>query len=96
MTACERGASAGVTETVRVHDCMPDSVDADNPVRAGAVLRNKICKRFWELNEFGMSKSIYRNWSEEEREKAQKWMKYRGRGRRPRRGQPPRNLPGFF
>lgn len=96
VTACERGASAGVAETVRVHDCMPDSVDADNPVKAGAVLRKKICRRFWELNELGMSESIYRIWSEKEREKAQKWMKYRGRERRPRRGQAPRNLPSFF
>ena len=98
ITASERGKRIDVAGFASTHECMPGSFSGLKPVKVGAVLRRRIHKRIWRLSELGISESVYRKWSAEEREKGQKWMKWRGRfGRtRPWLEKAPRDLPEFF
>ena len=96
ITACEPAERFRVPEIVRIHDDMPVCADSNTPYQAEAGLRRQISRRVWGLNELGLRESRHQAWPKAEQDKAQTWMKERGRYQPMHPDQAPTDLPTFF
>ena len=89
ITACERDPI--LPQINRIHHHMPTRVRMDTPYQTDEYLKRRLSSKIWKLNEIGIRESLYQSWSDEEKDRAQVWMKERG----PRVRQPPSDLPTF-
>ena len=96
ITACESETRCRVPEIVRIHEGMPEYADPNKPYQAGEGLRQRISRRVWGLNELGLRESLHQAWPKAEQDKAQTWMKERGRYQPMHPDQAPTDLPTFF
>ena len=97
ITACEPDTRFRIPEIVRIHNYVPTRADPNEPYQADESLKRRISRRIWEeLNEIGMSESLYQSWSATERREVQAWMKNRGLRQHSISGAAANCLPCFF
>ena len=94
ITACESDRQFRVPAIDRIHHHMDMLACAtpNRPYPADEYLRRRLSSKVWELNEIGIRESLYKSWSEPEKDRAQAWMKERGS----QAPHPPSDLPTLF